>query len=90
MRYLLITFLRKPGGQIDEMVAVSKRVKPADIQTCNVIVDYAEKKVDKCVIEGKNVDTDFERMDAYYREVYPNLISQLEREASITKEEKGA
>lgn len=90
MRYLLITFLRKPGGQIDEMVAVSKRVKPADIQTCNVIVDYAEKKVDKCVIEGKNVDTDFERMDAYYREVYPNLISQLEKEASITKQEKGA
>lgn len=90
MRYLLITFMRKPGGQIDEMVAVSKRVKPADIQTCNVIVDYAEKKVDKCVIEGKNVDTDFERMDAYYREVYPNLISQLEKEASITKQEKGA
>jgi hypothetical protein len=90
MRYLLITFMRKPGGQIDEMVAVSKRVKPADIQTCNVIVDYAEKKVEKCVIEGKNVDTDFERMDAYYREVYPNLISQLEKEASITKQEKGA
>lgn len=90
MRYLLITFMRKPGGQIDEMVAVSKRIKPADIQTCNVIVDYAEKKVEKCVIEGKNVDTDFERMDAYYREVYPNLISQLEKEASITKQEKGA
>lgn len=88
MRYLLITFMRKPGGQIDEMVAVSKRVKPADIQTCNVIVDYAEKKVDKCVIEGKNVDTDFERMDAYYREVYPNLIAQLEKEAMITEKEK--
>jgi hypothetical protein len=33
MRYLLITFVRKPGGQIDELVAVGKRIKPADLQT---------------------------------------------------------
>lgn len=90
MRYLLITFVRKPGGQIDEMVTVSKKIKPADLQTCNVIIDYADKKVEKCVIEGKTVDTDFERMDAYYKQVYPNLIGQLEKEAGITKQEKGA
>ena len=90
MRYLLITFVRKPGGQIDELVAVGKRVKPADLQTCNVIVDYADKKVMKCVVEGKVVDTDFERMDAYYKQVYPNLITQLEKEAGNTQNEKGA
>jgi len=90
MRYLLITFVRKPGGQIDELVAVGKRVKPADLQTCNVIIDYADKKVMKCVVEGKVVDTDFERMDTYYKQVYPNLIAQLEKEATITQNEKGA
>jgi hypothetical protein len=90
LRYLLITFLRKPGGQIDEQVAVGKKVKPADFQTCNVIIDYADKRVLKCVVEGKVVDTDFERMDTYYKQVYPNLIGQLEREANITKNEKGA
>ena len=90
MRYLLITFVRKPGGQIDELVAVGKRVKPADLQTCNVIIDYADKKVMKCVVESKVVDTDFERMDAYYKQVYPNLITQLEKEAGITQNEKGA
>jgi hypothetical protein len=90
MRYLLITFVRKPGGQIDELVAVGKRVKPADLQTCNVIIDYADKKVIKCVVEGKVVDTDFERMDTYYKQVYPNLIAQLEKEAGITQNEKGA
>ena len=79
MRYLLITFVRKPGGQIDELVAVGKRVKPADLQTCNVIIDYADKKVMKCVVEGKVVDTDFERMDAYYKQVYPNLIRKRSR-----------
>ena len=88
MRYLLITFMRKAGGQIDEAVAVSKKIKPADLQTCNVIIDYAAKKVEKCVIEGKVVDTDFDRMDAYYKQVYPNLIAQLEKEAGITQNEK--
>ena len=86
MRYLLITFMRKPGGQIDELVAVSKKVKPADLQTCNVIIDYAKKKVDKCIIEGKKVETDFEKMNEYYKKVYTNLIKQLEREANITAE----
>jgi hypothetical protein len=90
LRYLLITFLRKAGGQIDEQVAVGKKIKPADLQTCNVIIDYADKKLIKCVIEGKVVDSDFERMDTYYKQVYPNLIGQLEREAQITKSEKGA
>jgi len=82
--------MRKPGGQIDEQVAVSKRIKPADLQTCNVIIDYAAKKVEKCVVEGKIVDTDFARMDTYYKQVYPNLIAQLEKEAGITQNEKGA
>ena len=76
--------MRRPGGQIDESVAVSKNIKKADLQTCNVIIDYAKKKVDKCVIEGKVVDTDFDRMNEYYKKVYTNLIEQLEKEAAIT------
>jgi hypothetical protein len=85
MRYLLIAFFRKKGGQIDEMVKVSKKLQESDISTSNVIIDYADKKVEKCVIEGKEVDTDFERMDSYYKKIYPSLIDQLEREALITK-----
>lgn len=79
MRYLLVTFFRKAGGQIDEQVSVSKRVKPADDQTCNVILDYASKRVHKCVIEGKVVDTDWEKMNGYYKKIYPNLVEQLEK-----------
>jgi hypothetical protein len=85
MRYLLISFFRKKGGQIDEMVKVSKKLQESDISTSNVIIDYADKKVEKCVVEGKEVDTDFTRMDTYYRKIYPALIEQLEREALITK-----
>lgn len=83
--------MRKPGGQIDEQVQVAKRIRTSDNQMCNVIIDFATKKVEKCVIEGKVVDTDFEKMVEYYRKVYPNLIEQLEKEAVITqKEQNGA
>jgi hypothetical protein len=90
MRYLLITFMRKPGGQIDEQVTVSKRIKPSDLQTCNVILDYAKKKVEKCVIEGKTLDREWNRMHEYYARIYPNLTTQLEKEASITQKTNGA
>lgn len=90
MRYLLITFMRKPGGQIDEQVTISKRVKQSDLQTVNVIIDFAKKTVDKCIIEGKKVDTDFDKMSEYYRKIYPNLIQQLEKNSAIEAKANGA
>jgi len=79
--------MRKPGGQIDEQVTISKKIKPSDLQTCNVILDYAKKKVDKCVIEGKALDREWNKMHEYYLRIYPNLIAQLEKEAEITNKE---
>lgn len=81
----MIQFIRKPGGQIDELVNVSRKIKTSDITTKNVILDYADKKVEKCVIEGNNHDTTFEKMNEYYKRVYPTLIEQLEKEAPIEK-----
>lgn len=88
MRYLLISFLRKIGGQIDEMVSVSKRVRTSDMNNCNVIIDFADKKIIKSVIEGKQHDADFDRLRDYYARIYPNLVEQLEKEAKITKEQE--
>lgn len=84
MRYLLVSFLRKMGGQIDEMVSVAKRIRTSDMNSANVILDFADKKVVKCIIEGSEHDTTFEQMRNYYYRVYPNLVDQLEREALIT------
>ena len=86
MRYLMISFLRKRAGQIDEMVSVSKRVRTSDMTNSNVILDFADKKVVKCIIEGKEHDTTFDNMREYYARVYPALIEQLEKEAHITKD----
>lgn len=88
MRYLFIQFIRKPGGQIDEQVSVSKKIKTTDLQSNNVILDYATKKVEKCVIEGKVLDTTFEKMHEYYKKIYPALIFQLEKEAVLTLKSK--
>ena len=86
MRYLLVSFLRRRAGQIDEMVSVTKRVRTSDMESNNVILDFAEKKIVKCLIEGKNHDTTFDKMREYYNRIYPNLIQQLEREAPIDKD----
>jgi hypothetical protein len=85
MRYLLVSFLRRKAGQIDEMVSVTKRVRTSDMNTANVILDFADKKVVKCIIEGKDHATTFDKMRDYYDRIYPNLIQQLEREADIEK-----
>ena len=77
MKYLLVTYIRKPNGQIDEQVGFSKRLRNSDLQTCNVIVDYATRTVVKCVIEGSRRDTTFESMDEYYAEHYPKHIEAL-------------
>ena len=78
MRYLLITFARQPGGLIDEQCGFGNSINPKDLQTCNVILDYQQQKVIKCVIEGKIMPTSFEKMHEYYKKVYPNIIDKME------------
>lgn len=77
MRYLLITYLRKPQGQIDEQVGFSRKVRDKDLEVCNVIIDYKNESVVKCMIEGKKVETSFEALNEYYKKIYPELITQL-------------
>ena len=79
MRYLLITYKKKAGGQIDEEVSLTRNLKPTDLQICNIILDYKEKKVERCFIDGKVMDTDWNTITEYYKKVYPSLIENLEQ-----------
>lgn len=76
---MLITYLRKPNGQIDEQVEIAKSVRTKDIQTCNVIMDFQEKKVNKCLIEGKVIDTTWDQLRDYYQKVYPEVVDRIEK-----------
>lgn len=83
MRYVLITFFKNSDGAINEQVGFSKRLKSTDNQTCNVIMDYKDRKVLKCVIEGAVVPTSFEQLHEYYSRIYPTLIEQMELANSV-------
>ncbi len=80
MRYLLITYLKKADGAIDEQIQVSKTVKDRDTQTCNIILDFKEKKIVKAVVDGQVIQSDWVTIEAYYQQVYPDLIEDLQKD----------
>ena len=80
MRYLLITYYKKPNGQIDETTAVSQNLKKRDIQTCNVILDFKTLSVVKCSMVGTVVPRDWDRIVSYYNQYYGNIIERLLQE----------
>lgn len=82
MRYLIITYMRKANGQIDEQCEVSKKIKERDITTANVILDFKENKVIKCMIDGQVITMEWDNAYEYYKRAYPSIIERLELEAA--------
>jgi hypothetical protein len=80
MRYLILTYYTKPSGQIDEVMAVARSLKPRDHQTANVILDFQTLSVLKCSMGGVQVPRDFDRIVEYYHQHYESTISRLFRE----------
>jgi hypothetical protein len=79
MRYLIITYIRKPDGKIDEQVEITKNLKERDITTANIILDFKEKKVQKSVIQGQVIETDWDTIVTHYKQIYPDYIEELEK-----------
>jgi hypothetical protein len=77
MRYLLLTYYRKASGQIDEAMAVSRRIKTRDLQTANVILDFKKLEVVKANMDGVSVPKDFDRIVQYYHQHYASTIERL-------------
>ena len=79
MRYLVITFLKKADGKIDEQVEITKNLKDRDITTANIILDFKEKNVQKSTIQGQVINTDWDTIVDHYRQIYPDYIAELEK-----------
>lgn len=77
MRYLTITYVTRSNGQIDEATAVTKNLKPRDLQTANVILDFRLQQVVKCTMNGIVVPKDWDRIVSYYYQHYTNIIERL-------------
>jgi hypothetical protein len=77
MRYLAITYVTRPNGQIDESTAVVKNLKSRDWQTANVILDFRLQRVEKCTMNGVVVPKDWDIIVSYYYQHYANIIERL-------------
>lgn len=77
MRYLILTYYKKANGQIDEAIAVAKNLKPRDIQTASVIVDFKKLEIVKASMGGEQVPRDFNRIVEYYMQHYEAIITRL-------------
>ena len=77
MRYLLLTYYRKPNGQVDEAMSVARRIKQNDLQTANVILDFRDLKVIKASMGSTQVPRDFNRIVEYYYQHYESTITRL-------------
>jgi len=80
MRYLILTYYKKPDGKIDESMSVSRRIKPSDLQTANVILDFRKLEVVKASMGGTVVPRDWDRIVSYYHQHYASTIERLLKE----------
>jgi hypothetical protein len=77
MRYLLLTYYKKPDGRIDESMQLSNRVRTRDWQTVNVILDFKDQTVLKCSMGGVVVPRNWDRVVSYYYQHYSSTIERL-------------
>ena len=69
--------MRKPNGQIDEAMTVTKNLKKRDLQTANVIMDFKEQKIVLASMEGKIVPKDWDKIVSYYYQHYAHTIESM-------------
>ena len=77
MRYLILTYYKKPNGQTDEVMTVAARLKNSDIQTASVILDFKLLQVEKCSMNGVQVPRVWDTVVSYYYQHYANIIERL-------------
>jgi hypothetical protein len=78
MRYFLVKYSRKPTGQMDETISVSKRLRTKDYQTSAVILDFQSRQVIQASMDGVTVPRDWNRIRDFYHQHYAKLIEDLE------------
>lgn len=77
MRYFVITYIKKPSGQLDEQSQVARNLKTRDLQMASVILDFKKLEVVKASFNGVNVPRDFNRIVEYYYQHYKSTLDRL-------------
>jgi hypothetical protein len=91
MRYFLVKYSKKPTGQMDEVVSISKKIKLRDSQSCSVILDFKTRQVVQASMDGVTVPRDWNRIRDFYHQHYARLIEDLEAvHTPITDKDPGS
>ncbi len=80
MRYLLLTYVTRPNGKIDELMTIATRLRRKDLQMTNVILDFKEQKVLQCSVGGITANKDWDTIVSYYYQHYSATIERLFQE----------
>lgn len=80
MRYLVITYVKKPDGKIDEVMTITKNLKKNDITMANIIMDFKLRKLERCIVDRQKVNTTWDTVYTYYKELYPASVDRLAAE----------
>ena len=75
---MLVKYSKKPTGQMDEVVSVSKKIKLRDSQSSAVILDFKTRQVIQASMDGVTVPKDWNRIRDFYHQHYARLIEDLE------------
>ncbi len=78
MRYLIITYYKRPNGQLDEVVGIGKNIKNKDLAQASVILDFKKSQVIKCSLDGTIVPKDWNKIRDFYHRHYNGIIEELE------------
>jgi len=65
--------------QQDEIVGAVTRIKPRDLSTASVILDFKTRAVIKSSVGDQVAPKDWQKIRDYYYQHYQDLIDDLER-----------
>ena len=77
MRYLVITYILKPDGRSDEIVAVKEKLTGRINNTANIIMDFREKKILKARMD-KPIPREWNAIYYYFVNIYSDIVKALE------------
>jgi hypothetical protein len=72
-----LTYYKQATGKIDEVMSLLNKVKPKDLETANIILDFQDQVVLKCVIDGKSMPKEWDIIVAYYYKHYQATMERL-------------
>jgi hypothetical protein len=78
MRYFIVKYIKRPNGQMDELVSVSKKIRTKDLQTSSVILDFLTQQVVLSSLDGVTVPKDWWKIRDFYHRHYKQMIEDLE------------